>query len=664
MNKYKQLFTPIKIGSVEIKNRFALAPMGPLGLADAEGGFNQRGIDYYTERARGGTGLIITGVTFVENEIEEHGMPNCPCSTHNPVQFIRTAREMTERIHAYNAKIFLQMSGGFGRVTIPTNLGEFPPVAPSPIPHRWLDKTCRELTIEEIGRIVEKFGEGAFNAKRAGFDGVQIHAVHEGYLIDQFAIALFNQRTDQYGGKLENRLRFAREIVEKIKERCGQDFPVTLRYSPKSFIKDLRDGALPGEKFVEMGRDLPEGVEAAKLLVSYGYDALDVDVGSYDSWFWSHPPMYQEKGLYLPYSRLMKESVDVPILCAGRMDNPETALQAVESGACDIISLGRPLLADPDYVNKLRQNRVDEIRPCISCQEGCMGRIQEYSALNCAVNPQACRERFAAYNPVMKKKKVLVVGGGVAGCEAARVLAIRGHQPVLVEKSNRLGGNLLPGGAPDFKEDDIALAEWYTKQLEILNVPVRFGEKATMESVLAEPWDSVIVATGSTPKRFSLGDNNSVFTAAQILNKEVVCGDRVVVVGGGLVGCETALFLAQQGKAVTVVEAEDRLLAINGPLCHANSEMLVKLLPYNNISILLNGKARAFKDGTLTVDQNNVVTQVEADTVILSVGYESNNNLYKELEFEMDDIHLLGDARKVSNIMYAIWDAYEVANNI
>ena len=294
--KYKKLFSPVKIGSVTIKNRFGMAPMGPLGLSDSDGGFNQRGIDYYTERARGGVGLIVTGVTFVDNEVEEHGMPNCPSPTYNPVHFIRTAREMTERIHAYDAKVFLQMSGGFGRVTIPTNLGEFPPVAPSPIQHRWLDKTCRELSVEEIHSIVKKFGDGAFNAKRAGFDGVQIHAVHEGYLIDQFAISLFNHRVDEYGGSLENRLRFAREIVEEIKNRCGKDFPVALRYSPKSFIKDYRKGALPGEIFEEKGRDMEEGIEAAKLLVSYGYDALDTDVGSYDSWWWSHPPMYQKKG--------------------------------------------------------------------------------------------------------------------------------------------------------------------------------------------------------------------------------------------------------------------------------------------------------------------------------------------------------------------------------
>lgn len=662
--KYEKLFTPVSIGKCRIKNRFAMAPMGPLGLSDAEGGFNQRGIDYYTERAKGGTGLIITGVTFVDNEVEEHGMPNCPCPTYNPVQFVRTGREMTERIHAYGAKVFLQMSGGFGRVTIPTNLGEFPPVAPSPIPHRWLDKTCRELTKEEIRTIVEQFGKGAFNAKRAGFDGVQIHAVHEGYLIDQFAIALFNQRTDEYGGSLENRLRFAREIVQEIKKTCGADFPVTLRYSPKSFIKDFRDGALPGEEFVEKGRDLDEGVEAAKLLVSYGYDALDTDVGSYDSWWWSHPPMYQKKGLYRPYAKLMKETVDVPIICAGRMDDPDMALEAIENGETDLISLGRPLLADPDYVNKLRSGRQTEIRPCISCHEGCMGRIQEYSMLNCAVNPQTCRERATALKPAYSPKKVMIVGGGVAGCEAARVLALRGHKPVIYEKGSRLGGNLLPGGAPDFKEDDIALADWFGVMLDKLNVPVHLNTELSAEQIKNADADAVILATGSTPKRFSLGADDKVYSAAQVLMKEKEAGEKTVVIGGGLVGCETALWLAQQGKDVKIVEALDQILAVNGPLCHANSEMLERLIPFNGIEVITNAKAKSYDGKRLTVEAADGEKQLACDSVILAVGYQENNALYQELQFEIPELYVLGDAKKVANIMYGIWDAFEVASHI
>lgn len=664
MSSDRILFSPISIGKVSIKNRFAMAPMGPLGLGDAQGGFNQRGIDYYTARARGGTGLIITGVTFVDNTIEEHGMPNCPNSTYNPVQFVRTAREMTERVHAYNARIFLQMSGGFGRVTIPTNLGEFPPVAPSPIQHRWLDKTCSALTVDEIHELVRDFGEGAYNAKRAGFDGVQIHAVHEGYLIDQFAISLFNQRTDEYGGSLENRLRFAREIVEEIKRRCGQDFPVMLRYSPKSFIKALREGALPGEEFEEKGRDLPEGVEAAKLLVSYGYDALDVDVGSYDAWWWSHPPMYQKKGLYMPYAKLVKENVDVPVLCAGRMDDPDMAEGAVNDGVCDIISLGRPLLADPDYVNKLRRGERKCIRPCISCQEGCMGRIQEYSMVNCAVNPQAARERVTAYNPVLKAKRVLVIGGGVAGCEAARVLAERGHKPEIMERSGHLGGNLLAAGAPPFKEDDIALVHWYENEMQRLNVPVHFNTAVDPDSALYEEYDAVIVATGATPKKFSLGENAPVYTATDALLGKTPIGERVTVVGGGLVGCETALWLAQEGKRVTIVEALDRLMAVNKPLCHANSEMLERLLPFHGVETLVSSSVQKYEGGKIFVKTPQGERQLDCDTVILSVGFREDRGVFDAWENSAREIYLLGDAKKVANIMYAVWDAFEVANHI
>lgn len=662
--KYSKLFSPIKIGSITIKNRFAMAPMGPLGLADANGGWNQRGIDYYVERAKGGTGLIITGVTFFDQVVEKQDPSTVPNPLYKPVNFVKTSREMTERIHAYGSKIFLQLSGGFGRVTIPTNVGDIPPIAPSAIPHRWLDKTCRAITVDEIHAIVKQFGEAAFHAKRAGFDGVQIHAVHEGYLIDQFAISMFNQRTDEYGGSLENRLRFAKEIVEEIKKTCGDDFPVTLRFSVKSMIKDWRVGALPGEDFEEKGRDTEEGLKAAKLLESYGYDALDTDVGTYDAWWWNHPPMYQKKGLYREYCKMVKEVVDIPVFCAGRMDNPDMALEAIENGECDVIDLGRPLLADPDYCNKLRCGKITQIRPCISCHEGCMGRVASYSLLNCAVNPQAARERVNAYEPILKKKKVLIVGGGVAGCEAARVLAIRGHQPVVYEKGSRLGGNLIPGGAPDFKEDDIALADWYTNELNRLGVHVHLNTELNEKEIKAMDYDTVILATGSKPKVFSLGDDSHTYTAEQVLLKQKDAGKKTVVVGGGLVGCETALWLAQNGIHVTIVEALDKVMAVNGPLCAANKEMLEALLPFNGVEIITGAKVTEFANGEVKVDTKEGSKTIMSDSVILSVGYKEENTLYNNLQFDIPDLYLLGDAKKVSNIMYAIWDAFEVANHI
>lgn len=663
------LFEPSRIGTLVIKNKFAMAPMGPLGFADDNGAWNRRGIEYYVARARGGVGLIITGVTFAENPAEPMPQPFVPSSVLNPGRFIQASRELTERVHAYDAKIMLQISAGFGRVLMPNSLppGQVP-AAPSAIPYRWGDLTCREMTVDEIRRTVENIGRGAFNAKKAGFDGVQIHAVHEGYLLDQFAIAMFNNRTDAYGGSLDNRLRFAREIVEQIKDRCGDDFPVTLRFSPKSMIKDWCRGAVPGEEFTEMGRDLPEGIEAARLLVSYGYDALDIDVGSYDSWYWSHPPMYQGKGLYMPYSKPVKQAVgDTPVILAGRMDDPDLAVRALAEGYADVISLGRPLLADPEYVNKLRRGREDLIRPCLSCQEGCMGRIQEYLAINCAVNPETGREADTRLMPALRAKKVMIVGGGVAGMEAARVLALRGHTPVLYEARDRLGGVVVAGGQPSFKADDLRLIAWYETTLRDLGVEIHLGTEVTAEMIDATDAEHLIVATGSTPRPLDLATAIPVVEATDaLLDAAPLAGRRVVIVGGGLTGCELALHLKElDGDTdVTIVEMAADILAVSGPLCHANHDMLHDLVSFRGVRVVTNAVADHTTADGLVARVAGGQLLVEADVVVLAVGYRRDTALFDAVRDARIPKHLLGDARAVSNIMYAVWDAFEVAASL
>lgn len=660
---YESLFEPAKIGNCAIKNRFAMAPLGPLGLCDSEGGWSNRGIEYYAVRAKGGVGLIHTGLTFVDDSIEMHTPTNCPNATKNPAQFIRTSNEMNERVHTYGAKIFLQLSGGFGRVAIPKKAGLNPLVAPSPIRHRWSDAICREITRDEIKLLVKKFGDGAYYAKAGNFDGIQIHAVHEGYLLDQFTMEIFNHRTDEYGGSLKNRLRIVREIVEEIKRRCGDDFPVTMRYSPKSFIKELCDGALPGEKFVELGRDLSEGVEVARLLEEYGYDGLDVDVGSYDAWWWSHPPMYQDKGLYMPYAYLVKSAVNVPVICAGRMDDPKMAVTALADGVCDFVSLGRPLLADPDYVLKLKTGKKNAIRPCLSCQEGCMGRISQYSQLSCAVNPSCAREREGALASPQEKKRVLIIGGGPAGCEAARVLAKRGHSPVLYESGPCLGGSLIAGGVPHFKSDDRQLIRWYEQELETLKVPVHLESIANYKTAITEDADAVIVATGSIARHLDFGDE-MVCTADEALLGEKTLGRHVIIAGGGTVACETALWCLKNGKQVTMIVRGAEILWHNGPSCHANSDMLKKLVYSKGARVIKQAHIVRAQNGVVAISTAEGEQSISADNVILAIGRESRRELFDKLDAEGVETYLIGDARNASNIMNAIWDAYELARSL
>ena len=659
--KYSKIFEPTNIGKLKLKNRTSMAPMGPIGYSDTNGGFTQRLQDYYVERAKYDVGLIITGICSVDTNIE--GFPNIalPCPTTNPLAFIHSTYSMNDRIHAYGCKIFLQLTGGLGRSALPgfikTNL------APSEQGNRFDPKlTHREMTVAEIQNMTQKFVMSAVVAKKSGFDGVEIHAVHEGYLLDQFAISIYNKRTDEYGGSLENRLRIATDIVKGIKKACGEDFPVSLRYSLKSCMKSLRQGGLPDEDYVEAGRDIEEGIEAAKILVNAGYDALNVDAGTYDSWYWNHPPMYFGNGVYNNFGEILKKHVDVPIILAGRMDDAKMANEVIGK-CCDIVSYGRPLLADAEYVTKIRYNREDEVRPCLGCHEGCLGRIAN-GPISCAVNPACGREEIYGIKPALVKKHVLVIGGGPAGLETARACAISGHKVTLCEKTGALGGNLIPGGVPPFKHYDHALIKYYARQLEILGVDVKLNTNMTSEMASKFGADVIVAATGSTAKTLTFNGDIKPIPAEDVLMKRAEVGENVVLVGGGLVGCETALWLTQFGKKVNVLEITPHILGGHGAIPHMNQFMLEDLIAFHKIGIHTQATIQNTNGKTVTIKKGDETIDLPCDTLITSVGYNEYNKLFEELSTGDIPVHNIGDSNKVHNIMFAIWDAYELARNI
>ena len=660
--KYSKIFEPTNIGKVQLKNRTSMAPMGPIGFADSHGGFNQRLQDYYVERARYDVGLIITGICSVDLEIE--GVPDIalPCPTSDPLAFIHSTRSMNDRIHAYGSKIFLQLTGGLGRSALPGFIKKS--IAPSEQGNRFDPNSIhREMTVEEIQNMIQKFVVSAVVAKKAGFDGVEIHAVHEGYLLDQFAIEIYNKRTDAFGGSLENRLRIATEVVKNIKKVCGTDFPVSLRYSLKSCMKGLRQGGLPGEDYEEAGRDIEEGIEAAKILVDAGYDALNVDAGTYDSWYWNHPPMYFEGGVYNNLGEILKKHVNVPIILAGRMDDPKMANEVIGT-CCDIVSYGRPLLADAEYVTKIKYGKEDEVRPCLGCHEGCLGRIAN-GPISCAVNPSCGREEIYGIKPALKKKKILVVGGGVAGLEVARVTALAGHSVTLIEKNESLGGNLIPGGIPHFKRYDHELIKYYARQMELLGVTVKTNTEATVEMIKAHNADVVVTATGSTAREIKFAGDVPAVTAEAILMNRATAGDNVVVVGGGLVGCETGLWLAQQGKTVTVVEMTNHILGGHGAIPHMNEFMLVDLLKFHNVTIHTGATVENTNGNVATIKKGEETLKIACDTLMTSVGYIAKDGLFKQIEENLDvQVYNIGDSNQVHNVMFAIWDAYELARAI
>jgi 2-enoate reductase len=652
---YPKLFQPVSIGKVMLKNRIALAPMGINRMTNPDGSLSQRAVDYYMETARGGVGLIIMGASKVENEVENIIIGR-PALITPATQ--GSLSELCEAVHSLGVKVFIQLTAGLGRVVGLYRLRD-KPVSASAIPHYWdPTTTCRELSTEEVERIVQAFGHAATLVAEAGVDGIELHG-HEGYLFDQFTTAIWNKRVDKYGGELKDRLRFPIEVLQVIKNRVGADFPVQYRFGLKHYMKGLNSGALRGEEFVETGRDIQEGLEMAKLLEAAGFDSLHVDAGCYDSFYWAHPPMYQQAGCMVDMAAPVKEVVKVPVIAVGRLDIPELAEKVIAEEKADIVALGRGLLADPCWPVKVKRGAIEDIRPCIGCHNGCMRRL-----ISCALNPARGRERLYELSRAERPRDILIAGGGIAGMEAARVAAMRGHKVMLYEKEEFLGGHLIAASVPSFKKDLKRLLDWYEGQLKKLDIVVKFQTEVSPALLEQGSPDVVIVATGSKPIIPDVPgvDEANVITCVDLLLGKKKAGSTIVVIGGGQVGCETALWLAEQGKRVTIVEALPELMTSGIQVPHMNRIMLLDLLALNRVSIITRGSVVGITDeGTIIVDEAMSRRVIKSDTIVLALGFSADWALYDALKDKVENLYAVGDCREARNILGAVWDAYEVS---
>lgn len=659
--KYPHLFTPLKIGGTIVKNRIALAPINNASQMDPiTGQATMTMVDYFAERARGGAGMMLTGTLKVEYDVEQtvdrsRGVRKW---TYFSPQSVRMWGETMARAHAYDSKVFLQLSAGPGRVTPADTIrsGVVPVSASENECFFAPDVTTRALETGEVEQIVAAFGRAAAFARSVNADGIEVHG-HEGYLIDQFTTPLWNRRTDKYGGDLEGRLRFPMEILHAIKSAAGDDFPVIYRMSARHFIEAPMKGALRVDS-PEIGRDIDESVELAQRLEAAGYDGFDVDLGAYESSYWAHPPLYFPHGFGLELTAAIKDAVDVPVIVAGRLGIPSLAEKALADGKLDVVALGRDLLADPEWPLKAARGEDSHIRPCIACHDGCIERPRsEGTLLSCTVNPSTSRERVGLPTPTMRRKRILVAGGGAAGMEFARVASMRGHEVSLYEATDELGGHILEYGVPDFKSDTRRLLEWYRRETAKSDVSVRLGQTVTPALVDDLRPDAVVVAAGSEYVLPDVGPfRGEVVACTDLLRREVVPAGRTLIVGGGSHGVETALWLARQGGEVAILEASAQLIATG--VNRGNRRMLLDLLEELGVEALVGRRFSGFAaDGVLATTADGDVQTVGCDTAVMAIGV-SSRGLYGQLAGMVPEIYNIGDSKRPRKIHEAIFEGW------
>jgi 2-enoate reductase len=645
-----KLFEPGRIGGLEIKNRILMAPMGIGGLAEPDGRLSQRAIEFYTARAQGGVGMIITGFTCVDVEIEKKAEKGFGVFARADLPIhINRLSELADAVHDYGTKLCVQLTAGMGRVAYGDVVTQGHTVAPSPSPCFWNPRyKARELTTEEVEGLVRAFGRAAGYLRFAGVDAIQLHG-HEGYLFDQFQSALWNQRTDKYGGDLEGRLRFPLEVIEIIKSKLGRDFPVIYRYGLMHHM--------------EGGRELEESLEMARRFEAAGADALEADAGCYETWYWAHPPTYQPPGCMVDMASAAKQVVNIPVISVGKLGYPDLAENVLEEGKVDFICLGRALLADPDWPRKVKARQLEDIRPCIGDHAGCLGRIFQGKYLSCAVNPSVGMEKAFTLKPSEDSKSVLVIGGGPAGMQAAIVATRRGHRVSLWERKERLGGNLIPASVPDFKKDLLAFLKYLTNQVGKHSIEVRLGKEATSNDIKIAAPDVVIAATGASPLIPDIPGlhRKPVYTPVDLYLNRQEAGDRVLVIGGGLVGCETALYLSQQGCSVKVVEVLDRICLGENK---ANLQHLVKLLDDHHVEVLTNASVLEVAERGAVVNHHGKTKALTIDTIVAATGLAPNPSFREELGDLITEVYAVGDCVQPRRIMEAIWGGFRIASLI
>lgn len=635
---YMKLFTPFKIGKMEVKNRIVMSPMG-LNAGHPDGRIDDDEIHYFEERARGGVGLIIMGCQFLTKELAQGSLEGYLDSNY----VIPQLTNLCEAVQKYGTKISAQLSCGTGKNAF-SNMLDDVPVSASPIPSMFNpDLLCRALTVEEIQEIMKQFHFSAKLLKNAGFDAIEVHA-HAGYLVDQFMSSVWNKRTDEYGGTPEKRMRFAIEIVQSIRDAVGPDFPILFRIACKHHF--------------EGGRTIEETIPMLKMLEEAGVDALDIDSGSYENIEYIFPPAYLGDACMEDVCEPVRKAVNIPIMNSGN-HTPETAVRLIESGNADFVMFGRPLIADPHIPKKLLNGKREEVRPCIRCNEDCIGRIiNRLTKISCSVNPIAGFEGRFNENKAGKGKKVVVIGGGPGGMEAARSAALSGHEVILFEKDSSLGGQLKSAATPDFKSQLRELVEWYKHQLKILNVDVRLNTEVSCDLAELEMADAIIVATGATPIMPNIkGIENTVDIITAHTKPDTLKGEKIIYCGGGLSACDSALETAMNGKRVAIVEMLDEV-AINDHFI--NKAALIPMMEKYSIESYTGHKVTEISsDGVKAITKEGKEVFIEGDTIVAAFGMKPNNALAEKIATKYHiKTRIIGDCQQVGKVGNAVREGF------